>query len=162
MLQSLIGANRARGCAALLSRLLLIGGVTLSPLLAEAGSARLATKHVPAAVAQLPSVGNLPATRHLNLAISLPLRNTAELDRLLQQLYDPSSPNYHRYLTPAEFTRMFGPTEEDYQALMDFAQSNGLAVTVTHPNRVVLDVQGAQAGTRERDGFVCACVSRRI
>ena len=78
----------------------------------------------------------------MNLAIGLPLRNQQELDTLLQQLYDPASPNYRRYLTPEQFTERFGPTETDYQAVMDFAKSNGLTVTVTHPNRVVLDVAG--------------------
>ena len=87
-------------------------------------------------------VGRLPGAQRLNLAIGLPLRNQQELDALLQQLYDPASPNYRRYLTPEQFTERFGPTETDYQALMDFAKSNGLTVTVTHPNRVVLDVAG--------------------
>ena len=112
-----------------------------------AGSAaplqRLSSSHVPAAVARLAPAGNLPDSQRLNLAISLPLRNEQELDALLQQLYDPVSPNYHHYLTPQEFTARFGPTESDYQALMDFAKSNGLTVTVTHPNRLVLDVAGA-------------------
>jgi uncharacterized repeat protein (TIGR01451 family) len=94
-------------------------------------------------VAQLAPAGNLPGAQGLNLAISLPLRNEQELDALLQQLYDPASPNYRRYLTPEQFTQRFGPTEQDYQALMDFAKSNGLAVTTMHPNRVVLDVEGA-------------------
>src|ERR1039458_10173638 len=111
-----------------------------------AGSAaprqQLSGGHVPAAVARLAPAGSLPGTQRLNLAIGLPLRNRPELDALLQQLYDPASPNYHRYLTPEEFTARFGPTANDYQALMDFAKSNGLAVTVTHPNRVVLDVAG--------------------
>jgi kumamolisin len=89
--------------------------------------------HVPAAVARLMPAGSLPSTQRLNLAIGLPLRNEQELDALLQQLYDPASPNYHRYLTPEEFTARFGPTEKDYQALMDFAKSNRLTVTVTHP-----------------------------
>ena len=88
-------------------------------------------------------VGRLPGSQQLHLAISLPLRNEAELDRLLQQLYDPASPNYRHYLTPEQFTERFGPAEKDYQALMDFAKANGLTVTATYPNRVVLDVAGA-------------------
>jgi uncharacterized repeat protein (TIGR01451 family) len=106
---------------------------------------KLTGSHVPAAVARLAAVGTLPGTQRLNLAIGLPLRNQQELDALLQQLYDPASPNYRRYLTPEQFTERFGPTETDYQALMDFAQSSGLTVTVTHPNRVVLDVAGTVA-----------------
>jgi len=55
--------------------------------------------HVPAAVARLQSVGALPGTTNLQLAIGLPLRNTATLTNLLRELYDPASANYHHYLT---------------------------------------------------------------
>jgi len=101
--------------------------------------------HVPPAVAGLQPVARLAASQHLNLAIGLPLRNPEVLKGVLQHLYDPASPNYHHYLTPAQFTEQFGPSETDYQALVDFARSHGLTVTVTHPNRLVLDVDGAIA-----------------
>ncbi|HLX94376.1 MAG TPA: protease pro-enzyme activation domain-containing protein, partial [Verrucomicrobiae bacterium] len=81
----------------------------------------------------------------MDLAIGLPLRNKDALNSLLQQLYDPSSPNYRHYLTPDQFTEQFGPTEQDYQALIDFARTNGLTVTATYPNRAVLDVSGSVA-----------------
>jgi subtilase family serine protease len=32
----------------------------------------------------------------------------AELDKLLEQQQDPSSPNYHRWLSPDEFADRFG------------------------------------------------------
>ncbi len=54
-------------------------------------------KAVPSAVAHLPSVGRLASTAHLNLAIELPLRNQAALTNLLQQIYDPTSPNYRHF-----------------------------------------------------------------
>ncbi len=47
-----------------------------------------------------------------------------------------------RYLTPDQFAERFGPTEEDYQAVKNFAASNGLRVTGTHPNRTLVDVNG--------------------
>jgi hypothetical protein len=99
--------------------------------------------HVPPAVARLTPKGRLSATHNLGLAIGLPLRNQAALDDLLQQIYDPQSTNFHKFLTPPEFTARFGPTEEDYQAVIRFAEGNGLAVTGTHDNRVVLDVEGS-------------------
>ena len=99
--------------------------------------------HIPAAVVRLRPAGLLSEQMRLRLAIGLPLRNQEALTNLLQQIYDPSSPKYHHYLTPEQFTEMFGPTEEDYQAVIDFAEGNGLTVTGTHPNRVVLDVEGA-------------------
>ena len=45
-------------------------------------------------------------------------------------------------LTPEQFTAQFGPTEQDYQKVVDFANSNGLTVKKMHGNRVLLDVGG--------------------
>jgi len=99
--------------------------------------------HVPAAATQAPPVGRLGESERLHLAIGLPLRNQAELTQLLKDLSNPASPRFRQYLTPAEFTGKFGPAAEDYQALVEFAKSRGLTVTATHPNRVVLSVEGA-------------------
>jgi hypothetical protein len=41
----------------------------------------------------------------LDLAIGVPLRNREALTNLLEQLYDPSRPNYHRYLTQSSFRK---------------------------------------------------------
>jgi len=98
--------------------------------------------HVPAIVKSLQPTGRLPGTNQLSLAIGLPLRNPAGLSKLLRQLYDPASPDYRHYLTPEEFTAQFGPTEEDYQKVTRFAQANGLTVTKTHGNRMLVDVSG--------------------
>jgi hypothetical protein len=68
---------------------------------------------------------------------------------LEQQIYDPKSPNFHRYLTPAEFAARFGPTKEDYQALVDFAAANHFKVIRTHPNRTLLDVSASVADIRQ-------------
>lgn len=98
--------------------------------------------HVPAAVRLLVPIGAPPGSKRIDLAVGLPLRNQGQLKQFLQQLYDPASPNYRHYLTPEQFTQMFGPTEQDYQAVIQFAQTNKLAVTGIHPNRIVLDVSG--------------------
>ena len=91
----------------------------------------------------LPPVSQLSGSTNLYLAIGLPLRNKEELNNVLQQIYNPASPDYRRYLTPEQFTERFGPTEQDYQTLIAFMQANGLTVSGTHPNRLVLDVKGA-------------------
>ena len=112
---------------------------------AQAAGRQELSGHVPKAVAQsnLKSVERLSSTNRLNLAIGLPLRNQEALTNLFKQIYDPASPNYRHYLTPEQFADKFGPTKEDYQAVIAFAKANGLQVTTTHPNRVVLDVEGA-------------------
>jgi subtilase family serine protease len=99
--------------------------------------------HVPVAITRLHlrPLSNFAVTNELALAVSLPLRNKPALDNLLQQIYDPASPNYHHYLTPGQFTAQFGPTEQDYDAVVTFLRTNGLAVT-THSNRTLVDASG--------------------
>ncbi len=103
--------------------------------------------HVPAVIQRknLQPIGDLPRANRVDLAIGLPLRDSAGLDTLLRQLYDPAGPGYHKYLTVDQFTQAFGPTQKDYEALIAFAQANGLAVRREHSNRLLLDVTGAAA-----------------
>ena len=103
--------------------------------------------HVPAAVAQfnLQAVGRLPATNHLHLGISLPLRNNETLGQLVKGIYDPASPNFRHYLTPAQFNESYGPTEADFQAVIQFVKANGLTVTHSNPGRTLVSVEGAVA-----------------
>ncbi len=108
---------------------------------------KTATHHIRTVVqnGQARMQSHLPATQTLKLALALPLRNPAELDDLLQKLYDPKSSLYHQWLSVQEFTDKFGPTVEDYEAVARFAEENGMTVTAKSPNRMVIDVKGSVA-----------------
>jgi hypothetical protein len=123
----------------------IVAAVLLPITVMQAAERQVLHGHVPQAVANARVLGRVPGSERLNLAIGLPLRNQEGLELLLQQLYDPASPNYHQYQKPEQFAAQFGPTEHDYQTLIQFAESNGLVVTGTHPNRTILDVSGAIA-----------------
>lgn len=93
--------------------------------------------------------GRLASNQHLRLALTLELRNTAGLQVLLRDLYNPSSARYRQFLSVEQFTEQFGPTQEDYQRAMEFATSHGLTVVNTTANRLVLDVEGPAASIEE-------------
>jgi hypothetical protein len=101
--------------------------------------------HVPPITKRLTSIGRLESSRRLDLAIGLPLRNREKLTNLLEELYQPAHANFRHYLTADQFASSFGPSQEDYQAVTDFAKSHGLMVKRTHPNRTLLDVSGSVA-----------------
>ncbi len=117
-----------------------LGGV-LSIFGADTSHKRL-NGHVPSVVAHLSPQGNYVSSRPLSLAIGLLPKDEKGLDAYLAELYDPASPNYRHFLTPSEYAERFGPSQQDYQKLIQFAQANGLKVTKTYPNRLVLDVSG--------------------
>jgi len=124
---------------------LALSGIVTFSTQAAGGSLKMLRGHVPAVVSKLPALGSLPATTNLDLAIGLPLRNQEALANVLLQIYDPASPNFHHYLTPDEFTAQFGPSEQDYQAVIGFAKANGLVVIGRHSNRMLVDVRGKAA-----------------
>ena len=107
----------------------------------------LTSEHVPAIVrtGQARLVGSAEPSTHLKLALSLPLRNEAELDGLITKLYDPASPSYHHYLSAEEFTAAYQPTQEEYDAAVEWAAGKGLTITSVSSNRHVIDVEGSIA-----------------
>ena len=104
--------------------------------------------HVPPEVAVALLAGDVEDAKPLRLAIGLPLRHTEDLKSLIQNIYDPHSPQYHHYLTPDQFAQRFGPSPADYQKLRNFVESNGLVVVGTSPNRLLLDVAATAADAR--------------
>jgi subtilase family serine protease len=105
--------------------------------------------HVPKVVLSLAPNGRLAATNQLRLAIGLPLRDPAGLENFVGQVSDPAGPNFRHFLSRQDLTARFGPTEQDYEAVKKFAGTNGLAITVTHDNRLLLDVTGPVAAVEK-------------
>ena len=99
--------------------------------------------HVPhTMLAQAHLMGRVAPQETLSLALTLPVHNQTGLTELLQHLYTPGDPLCGHFLTPQEFTAQFGPSPQEYAAVADFARKQGLTVTGTHPNRLLLDVSG--------------------
>jgi subtilase family serine protease len=101
----------------------------------------MSTRHVREVVrtGEAKSIGQLPSKQIMTLDVVLPLRDSAGLDSFLQQLYNPSSPSYRHFLTVPEFTQRFGPTEQDYDSVVRFAEGHGF--TVVGGTRDGMDVQ---------------------
>ena len=105
--------------------------------------------HVPSVVPHLEPAGDLPGTNLLRLAIGLPMRDRAGLDKFVAQVSDPASPLYRHFLTREELTARFGPTEADYQSVIQFARTNGFTITARHGTRLLLDVTAPTASVEQ-------------
>lgn len=81
----------------------------------------------------------MPANQTMRIDLVLPMRDRAGLQDFLREVYDPTSPIYHHFLTVEDRTNMFGPTPEDYNAVVAFARAHGL--TVVGGSREAMDVQ---------------------
>ncbi len=78
-------------------------------------------------LASLPSAAANPATA-MEVGIALSRPNPAGEVSLYQGLYQPGSPQYHHFLTPAQFNAQFGVSSQVYQQTVSWLESSGLAV----------------------------------
>ncbi len=126
-------------CALLLS----IAAISSAGVI-EGRAQTLMTRHVREAThnGQARLVGRLPAAQIMQLDVVLPLRDPAGLDSFLADMYSSTVPNYRSFLTPAEFTEKFGPTQADYDAVVRYVQEHGLAVVGGSRDGMEVQVKG--------------------
>jgi subtilase family serine protease len=77
---------------------------------------------------QAPLVGQLPAKQTIHFDVVLAGRDRAGLQTFVQDVNDSTSPSYHQFLTPQEFTSRFGPGQKDWDALVAFAKASGFQI----------------------------------
>ncbi len=102
---------------------------------------------------------SLPMERMV-LTVRVDPGKEAELDRLLAEQQDPASANFHRWLTPEEFGKRFGPAPEDIGAITGWLTSQGFVVEEVANSRTWINFSGKAADverafhTRMRDYHV--------
>ena len=121
--------------------LTLVATLTSVSVVSQAQSRTLLTRHVREVTqnGQAPLVGRLPVNQTMHIDFVLPLRDQAGLENFVKEVSDPKSSSYRHYVTPSQFTERFGPSQQQFDALIGFAQANGL--TVTGGSRDSMDVQ---------------------
>ena len=100
------------------------------------------TGHVPREVREASAFFRNHFKNNITAQIIMPLSNQAALDSLLQSLYDPSSPNFHHFLTADQFAQQFSASGVDTGFVQEFLRQHGIYVTGQSPNGTVLYVSG--------------------
>jgi len=110
------------------------------------------TGHVAPVVAPAQDLGrvsfNLPF-EHVFLQLKRTPAQQAALDQAIADLHDPESPNFHKWMTAAEFGAKFGATDAQIQQVSDYLTANGLQVEATNEGRTMISFSGV-AGLLEQ------------
>lgn len=96
-------------------------------------------------------LGTAPATLPMQRMLLVLKRSPGQesaLRKLLDDQQDKASPNYHRWVTPEEFGKQFGPTDADLQTITGWLQSHGFQVAPTK-GRTVLEFSGSASQVKE-------------
>jgi subtilase family serine protease len=85
----------------------------------------------------------------LTIVVGLKLHREAEFVDLLNRLYDPDSPDYHRWIAPTDFLSTFSPSQADVDAVRQHLESHGLTIRRVSDNRVLVQATGTVAQIKE-------------
>jgi subtilase family serine protease len=98
------------------------------------GAAMVGCAFATAALASPHNIGTLfatgvaPAAQQIHFDVFLPLRHKDQLEKLLEAQQNPSSPQYHKWLTPAQFSTKFGPDRATMASVANALRGRGFAV----------------------------------
>lgn len=84
----------------------------------------------------------------VQFALTLPLRNKAELDQLIEHIYTPGDAQFHKFLSSADFDARFAPAQADYDKLKTLAAEFGFTIVGENSSRTLLDVEASTAAIR--------------
>lgn len=87
-------------------------------------------------------LGAAPASSPVRLTVGLAMPDRSALDALIHAQQTPGNPQYHHYLTPAEFTARFAPSATTVEQVVQYLGSTGLTDVTVAPNRLQVTAQG--------------------
>ena len=98
-----------------------------------------------AATPQATNLSSEDQSKPISVTVWLNLHNKRTLDAMVQDMYDKSSPNYHRFLTLDEFRKQFAPTAKEAATVRDYLNAHNMKVTSIDKNNHFVVAQGSIA-----------------
>src|SRR5271157_132811 len=94
-----------------------------------------------------------PAANDLHLDMYLQLKRSPEQElaarQFVESLTDKTSPNFHKWITAAEYGRRFGAAPEDIATVSRWLESHGFTVNGVPAHNMVIDFSGTAGQVRE-------------
>jgi len=89
------------------------------------------------------------AMEHMQLQLRRPADREQALERYIEELQRPGSPNYHRWLSAAQLGEHYGLAKSDLDTITRWLQSYGFQVNVVYDSGMMIDFSGTAKEIRE-------------
>ena len=91
---------------------------------------------------------SMPLDR-LTLVLKRSDAQESALKQLIADMHTTGSPSYHKWLTPDQFGKQFGPSDSDLAAVQAWLQSHGFAINKVNAGRQSIEISGNVAQFRD-------------
>ena len=129
-----------------------------------AGASQAAVRPIATEAVGEPSALNAAATpaatTQLHLTFALTSSKKSAIAAYVDSLTDPSSPNYHKWITPAQFGQKFGASTDDIAKVVSSLKSIGLTNVTVWPDRLFISADGSKGAAESAFGVTIQGYSR--
>ena len=94
-------------------------------------------------------VANDFAIDHMLLQLKRSPQQEQAVEQAIEQMHDPQSPQFHRWMTAQQFGEAFGASQQDLDAITTWLASHGFTVHSVYPGGMVIDFSGTAAQVRD-------------
>jgi subtilase family serine protease len=123
------------------AQLLVTGPVVETQMVTLAGNVR----HEANAANDRGAVNDDLKLEHILLQLKRPADREEALTQTIEGLYQPGSPDFHRWLTAEEFGELFGPNQKDIAAVTGWLEAHGFQINSVAQSGMVIDFSGTAA-----------------
>ena len=117
-------------------------GATTTAMTTAAGSATWTLSMHGSPTIDAGIVSPLEASKPVHVTLSLNLRNVDELETFLHAVNDPKSPQYHQFLTPAQFKARYAPTDAQVAQVQAHLRQSGFSNVNVASNNLLVEADG--------------------
>jgi subtilase family serine protease len=86
---------------------------------------------------------------HMYLQLERAPAVQASIDALVAQLHDPTSAQFHNWLTADEVANRFGPADHDVTSIVNWLESHGFTINTVYGANGVIDFSGTAAAVKQ-------------
>jgi subtilase family serine protease len=124
---------------------LLLCVAAASTLSAEDVSRHTISSSKYAFVSTAKDLGAVSASKPITVYLWLQAHNVDSLKELVEQQYDPTSANYHNWLTTDQFNSLFAPSKDEVATVSGFLTAHNLAVSSVGEHNLYVKARGSVA-----------------
>ncbi len=120
------------------------GGIPAASAASSGARAQLSGSAAPASARSRPA-GQVASTSRVSFDLVMSLRDAAGAQALMRQVSTPGSALFHHYLTDAQWTASYGPTQAEVSAAQAWLRQQGFSLGAVPADRLFVSASGTAA-----------------
>jgi len=82
------------------------------------------------------------ALEHMLIQMQRPAEQEQAARQMVDDLHNPQSASFHKWLTPAQYGELYGPSQSDIGTVTGWLKSHGFTVNSVYPSGMTIDFSG--------------------